>query len=292
MKIEILLLILATVTCEELIITKDYTEYLKRHVSWEVVDYEDNIFRGWTIDEARKLLGAKIPDDNEPLPIYESDKPLPSSWIWGADCIHEVRNQGSCGSCWTFGTAGMLSDRCCLNSGDHGWLAPQELVSCDKRNDGCMGGWPTWALQYVMDNKGLVHENCFPYKASAVECPTTCADSKDWKASHICNCYGMKQCLGVKSMKACITTGTVAVTFEVPQSFFGYKSGIYKCDGPSLGLHSVAATGYGDSPECHWIVRNSWGKGWGDKGYFKMACSSCGMNGKYVNGNAICETVK
>lgn len=275
-------------------ITKEYLENLKKRVSWEVVSYEDFVFKGWTEAELRNLLGVKIPEDDlVPLPEYTSDEPLPAGIDWrDSECIHNVRNQGSCGSCWTFGTTGMLSDRCCLHSGkDQGWVAPQELLSCDIRNDGCNGGWPAWALEYVLDNNGLVPESCFKYVATEAKCTKTCEDGKNWKASHICNCKGLKQCLGVENMKQCLKTGPMAVTFECCSSFFAYRSGIYKCDCESGPLHAVTAIGYATEPECYWIVRNSWGAVWGDKGYFKMSCKSCGMEGKYVNGNAICEKV-
>ena len=289
----ILLALTAGIFCEELLVTKAYTDYLKKHVDWEVVDYEENIFRGWTISEAKQFLGTVIPASDTPLPVYESSTPPPSSIVWQGDCIHAVRNQGSCGSCWTFATAGMLSDRCCLHSTDHGWLAPQELVSCDIKDDGCSGGWPAWALLYIIEKKGLVPEDCFPYLGEGTVCPTKCKNGADWASAHVCNCHGLKQCLGVENLKKCLTSGTVAVTFEVCSSFFSYRSGIYKCectDG-GMGLHSVAAIGYAETPECHWIVRNSWATYWGDKGYFKIACKSCGMDGKYPNGNVMCEKV-
>lgn len=293
MKILILLFIL-NVSFQEMLVTRAYTDYLKAHVDWEVVDYEDNIFRGWTIDEAKALLGAKIPENDVPLPVYESNIEPPESVIWSGNCVHEVRNQNSCGSCWTFGTAGMLSDRCCQDTGvDHGWLSPQELVSCDIKNDGCKGGWPTWALFYVREHKGLVPDSCFTYQGVEVECPNKCEDDKDWKTVHICNCYGLKQCLGVENIKQCLTLGPIAITFYVPRDFYMYRKGIFVCDEPeTLGLHSVTATGYATEPKCHWIVRNSWGTYWGDQGYFRMACDSCGMDGKYPNGNVICESVK
>ncbi len=295
MQIVFIIALLMAVGCEEqMLVTKAYTDYVRRHVSWKVVDYEDNIFRGWTVAEAAQLLGTiQPPVADTPLPIFETAEPVPAAIDWRGNCVHEVRNQNSCGSCWTFGTAGMLSDRCCLHVNDHGWLSPQELVSCDIRNDGCSGGWPAWALQYVLDNGGLVPEACFPYEGSNTNCPTKCTDGSDWRKAHICACHGLKQCLGVDGLKGCLKSGPVAVTFEICTSFFVYRSGIYKCDctNGENRLHTVTAVGYSDTPECHWIVRNSWSDWWGEKGYFRMAYNSCGMNGKYPNGNAMCETV-
>ena len=111
---------------DEYITTKAYTDYLKKHVEWEVTSYEDNVFRGYTLEEAKIFLGNKPPMDSEPLPLFEPFEYIPSSFDWrekNPKCVHEVRNQGSCGSCWSFATSGMLADRCCIMSTDHGLLA-------------------------------------------------------------------------------------------------------------------------------------------------------------------------
>ena len=278
-----------------MLVTRDYTEYLKKHVSWEVVDYEDNVFRGWTVEEAKKLLGAKF-EDAPHYPLLAPMTNLPASVNWqGASCDHEVRNQGNCGSCWAFATTGMLTDRCCLHGKDHGWLAPQELVSCDTTSEGCNGGWCTWALDYVKTAKGLVHEACFPYKASDLPCPTKCADGKDWASSHVCDCVGgYKICSSVEAIKTGLQSGPVTLGFGVCRSFFNYKNGVYKCDcsGSYVGLHAVLGVGYSDTPVCNYNVKNSWGAAWGNKGFFQIQCDQCGMSGTYPNGNVMCEKVE
>ena len=138
------------------------SHYLKRTVSWEVEDYETNIFRGWSLDEVRDMLGV-IPEDESSYPEVE-EVPLPSEINWaGGNCDHGVRNQGNCGSCWAFAGSGMLSDRCCLMKSDAGWLAPQELVSCDRSSNGCHGGQLDSPANYFRRNHGLVPEKCFPY---------------------------------------------------------------------------------------------------------------------------------
>lgn len=289
MRTQIFALLLAGIFCSELLVTKEYTDYLKLHATWEVVDYEENVFRGWTMEDAQVLLGAKQPDYQELLPEFISTTPNPSSFSWfGANCIHEVKNQGNCGSCWAFGVAGMVSDLCCMAKEDKGWLAPQELVSCDKSNWGCSGGWPLTAVQYVANHQGLVLDTCFTYKAANVACATKCTGTGDWV--HHCNCQQPEQCLGVENMKGCLRKGPITVTFGVCRSFFNYRNGVYHCDcgGAYAGLHAVTAVGFGDEPECFWHVRNSWGAAWGDKGYFKIGCTECGMDGKYPNGNVRC----
>jgi len=296
MKFLLVLLALTAVMAEEMLVTREYTDYLKKHVDWEVVDYEENIFRGWTMEEAKMFLGATVPEETEYIPSVVPMKNLPSSVNWaGASCDHGVRNQANCGSCWAFATTGMLSDRCCLQGHDHGWLAPQELVSCDRTSHGCSGGWCTWALNYVMSAKGLVHEACFPYRATNLPCPSKCADGKDWTSSHVCNCVGGYQvCDSVEKLKTCLQSGPVTVAFGVCRSFFNYKNGIYKCDcgGNYAGLHAVLAMGHSDSPVCHYHVRNSWDTTWGNQGYFDIACDQCGISGTYPNGNVMCAKVE
>ena len=164
----------AIVNCHpELVVTREYVAYLKKHVDWEVQDYEDNIFRGWTIEEVQSMLGLNDFDTElDDIPQVQEVHSLPTSVNWaGGICDHSVKNQGSCGACWAFATAGAMSDRCCLLSSDKGWLSPQELVSCDKRNYGCYGGSITTPLEYVKQN-GLVQEDCYPYTGQNSDCPS------------------------------------------------------------------------------------------------------------------------
>ena len=128
MRILLLLVLTLSAICfeDEYIVTKAYTDYLAKHVTWEVTPYEENVFRGYTLDEVKMFLGNKPPMYSEPLPEYQPLANLPPSFDWrevNAACIHEVRNQGNCGSCWSFASSGMLADRCCLMSSDHGLLA-------------------------------------------------------------------------------------------------------------------------------------------------------------------------
>lgn len=276
------LALLAVAFCHEILVTQEYTDYLKRTVDWEVVDYEDNIFRGWTVDEVKSLLGYNGFEEFEGEPISEGVTPSSIDWS-GANCDHGVKDQGRCGSCWAFAIVGMMSYRCCAVKGDHGWLSPQELVSCDKGNHGCQGGYLESPMRYIKNAGGLVKESCFPYKAANLACPGKCADGKDWKSAHVCHCTAYKTCGGGDAgMKACLAIGPTTFGFQVERSFQSYKSGIYKCTGSGrLGGHAVLAMGRKDNP-CHYHVKNSWGTGWGMRGYFDIACGTCQMQGGVV----------
>ncbi len=288
MRFIVVLALVAAVFCDELITTKEYVDYLKKTVSWEVQEYEDNIFRGWTVDEVKQMLGLNFHESDESFPEVEH-VPTPSNINWaGADCDHGPKDQGHCGSCWAFAATGMLSTRCCLHSADKGWLSPQELVSCDRGDSGCNGGSLSAPINYFSSHGGLVPDACFPYKAQNLPCPSKCADGKDFKSAHVCKCANPMSCSGTNGIKACLKDGPVTIGFYVCQSFMNYKSGIYKCDCTSyLGGHAVLVMGHSDTPECHFHVRNSWGTAWGQAGYFDIACTTCRLMGGSVCGKVI-----
>lgn len=293
-------LLIALASCEEMLVTKEFTDYLKRHVDYEVMDYEENPFRGYTVDEAKDFLGIfeypgmeiGYPDTN----LY-NDQAEKVDWRDCTACM-KVRDQGNCGSCWAFATVGMLGDRCCIQgktacdgSEKLVQLAPQELVGCVQY--GCRGSWPTWALDYAAKVGGVVDEKCLPYKAQTTACAKACSVTTE-KWVHKCGCDGAyTKVAGNEAMMKAINDGPITVAFWVCNSFFSYKSGIYKCEcaANGVGLHAVTMVGFDNTGgKCdHWIVRNSWGEGWGMKGYFFIGCNECGINGKYPEGNAFCK---
>jgi len=269
-------------------ITQNYLEDLKSRVDWEVVDYEDSPFRGWTIDELKSLL---TPSEVDPLdiPIKASDVEVKDiDWSKDDRCIHGVRNQGNCGSSWAISVAGMLSDHCCMKKGrDYGWLSPQEIISCDATSYGCAGGYIKNAIDYVV-SKGLVTEDCFPYSADNRNCPQECINRGVWEDSHLCKCRNLISCKGYEDMLKCIHNGPISTTLRVYQDLYYYKSGIYEWDrrGSTLGTQSVRCYGYSSQPKPHWMCINSWGTSWGEQGHFKIATGECGIE---TIGPAYCE---
>ncbi len=289
MRFIIISLLLLSVLADELLVTKDYVKELRKHVTWEVEDYESNIFKGWTVDDATNFLGLLDQEERDlSIPEHVPAASVPKEMSWrDSKCDHEVRNQGNCGSCWAFAAAGMLTDRCCIHSKDQGPLSAQELVSCEKSSYGCHGGFMGSPITYIQRHNGLVPESCDPYQAKDLTCPSKCVDGKDWQSSHICKCNNPQSCSSTNSMKSCLSSGPVTYSFRVYKSFFSYRSGIYHCDNSgSIGGHAVLAMGYGDEPECYLLTKNSWSTVWGDKGYFKMGCKTCG-----VSGGMMCSTV-
>jgi len=280
MVIIIVLMLVAACSCEKMLVTPEYTEYLKATVDWEVVDYEDNIFKGWTVDEFKTLLGDQESDflpESVPVPIATD---LPSSINWkGSNCVHKIYDQGNCGSCWAVATTGVISDSCCLQNKDYGWLGPQELVSCVRTCSGCYGGMAGVAVEYIQKH-GLVPESCFPYQANDLPCPTKCQDQSDWNSAHVCRCKEILDCGTVAGMKTCLKEGPIIVRMLCYPDFDNYKSGIYcwNKQGEFLGGHVIRCLGYSDTPKPYLTCANSWGTGWGMDGYFMISLEEgCGL---------------
>jgi C1A family cysteine protease len=275
----LVVLLLVCVYAEELAVTPEYVEHLKRVATWKVAEYEDNVFKGWTLSEVKQLLGDNQPDQA----FFEAEAVkaknyLPSYVDWADNkCVHSVLDQKNCGSCWAFAAAGVASDKCCLETHpkDYGWLSPQELLNCDGgggENNGCNGGYAYNAFKYIGEN-GLVDLNCLPYTASTDSCKRECKNGKDWNEEHKCKCKTVTDCSGFESTKACLNIGPVSARMRVYQDFLGYKEGIY-CrtkDAQELSNHAIRCTGYKDDGVVQSVhCANSWGKYWGEKGYFHI----------------------
>ena len=282
MKFVIVAILIAAISAE-LLLTPEYVEHLKKTVEWEVADYEENIFKGWTVDEFRAILGDEDKRDqhypNAKIAVASSNQPASINWQ-GANCIHEIRNQDDCGSCWAFAATSVTSDKCCLQNKDYGWLSPQELVSCDtEENKGCDGGLASNALKYVHAN-GLVPESCYEYTAEDDDCPTECDDGKSWKDSHVCKCGTVVDCGTVPLMKECLKKGPITARMKVYRDFTSYRKGVYCWDKKSSfeGGHAIRCVGYSDTPRPNLVCANSWGTSWGNQGYFNIGAEEdCGL---------------
>lgn len=204
---------------------------------------------------------------------------FPESFSWqskdGYDWNPLVRNQGACGSCWAFAAVGAMemTIKIANNTPTANMnFSEQHLVACDSNSNGCGGGQTYHAFNYIYNN-GIPWEDCFPYRAKDLPCSDTCADWQS-QAIGINGYYEVGKY--VNDIKEEVMMRPVAVSMQVYNDFNYYNTGVYEhVTGGYEGNHAVIIIGWDDNPDdapgvgC-WIVRNSWGKNWGENGYFRI----------------------
>lgn len=131
----IIALIVLVASMEKLAVTKKLINELKETVQWTVTDYYENIFRGWSVNDVKNMLGLLQPQIERTKTVSALN--VPSSFDarqkW-PNCLWPVRDQAHCGSCWAHGLSEFFSVRQCTFGGNAVELSPQDAVSCDKRN--------------------------------------------------------------------------------------------------------------------------------------------------------------
>lgn len=214
--------------------------------------------------------------------------------VGGKNFITSIKDQKSCGSCVAFGAVATVEGRLRVQRNDPNLdvnLSEAHLFFCHARDRGygCSTGW--WPQQAFDDfqSKGVADDACYPYNLSNTDCSGLCSN---W-ASRVVKISGYTNLTSKPAeIKEWVSTrGPVSACFVVYDDFFSYKSGVYKhVSGGEAGGHCVTIIGYNDSPG-YWICKNSWGEGWGDKGYFCIAYGECGIDSWLNHGvNAIENT--
>jgi len=198
--------------------------------------------------------------------------------------MHPIRDQGQCGSCWAFGSTEAFADRFTIASKGavNVVFSPEDMVSCDKSDYGCQGGYINMAWSYL-EKTGVVSEECFPYGASsgtAPACQAKCSNGAAFK-KYKCKSGSVVHPTTPAGIKAELATnGPMEGAFSVYNDFFSYKSGVYHhVSGSLAGGHAIKVLGYGNEGGLdYWLCANSWGPSWGESGYFKIKQGDCGIN--------------
>jgi C1A family cysteine protease len=242
-------------------------------------------------------------NDLTPKPAVLED--IPSAFNWmndsGADWTTPARNQGGCGSCWAFGAMSALESRINIawNTPDLDVdLSEQYILSCLPGAGSCDGGNSFAAYRLIIYNgptgnncNGIITENCLPYEGDDT---IPCSDkSPDWR-SHLlpvaaCGCWNPHFPDDIDAIKSQIVhEGPVVTYFEATGDFMQWGSthhsptDYYPYVPTSGSNHAVAIVGYKDDPLIgnggYWIVKNSWGTGWGYNGFFNIEYGSLNID--------------
>lgn len=181
--------------------------------------------------------------------------------------VSEVKNQGQCGSCWAFSTTGSLESAYAIKNQKLVEFSEQQLVDCDKVDEGCNGGLMDNAFQFIKKNNGLCTESDYKYTARDGRCQTSCSNVEGSTVQSFVDVDKTEEAL-----LAAVAQQPVSVAIEADQaSFQFYAGGVFtgKC-GNKLD-HGVLAVGFGEEDgNKFWKVKNSWGDSWGDNGYIKL----------------------
>ncbi|GLH05369.1 Cathepsin L-like proteinase [Gryllus bimaculatus] len=261
----------------------------------------------------RRLMGVHPQAIMYQLPVKElhEKEPIPEEfdsrqqWPY-CPTLREIRDQGSCGSCWAFAAVEAMSDRVCIHSEGkvNFHFSSENLVSCcSSCGFGCNGGFPGAAWEYwvetgivsggpygshqhhVNGSRGPCHEERTP--ACHTKCETGYRRDYTKDLYHGQKSYTLMQDVEEIQLEI-MKNGPVEAAFTVYEDFVQYKTGVYQhVSGSELGGHAIKIIGWGVEEDVpYWLVANSWNYDWGSQGLFKIlrGKNHCGIEESVVAG--------
>lgn len=265
-----------------------------------------NEYSADTPSEARRLGGYTAPTDGTLVLAYlvamqldtanqGGDIPPRIDWVQEG-AVTSVKNQGRCGGCWSISVAGAIEGAAAITSDLHYLqsVSFQQLISCDKTNAGCEGGFPASALLYA-NTRGTATLNDYPFTDGEKGQTTTqchiqqhpiAVDSNHGQAVTYYGAVGDDDYqTRMQKMKQGVARQPVAIAVKSEcKTFKNYKRGVLTedkdCSCSPYDIegcldHAILLVGYDDQPEDgsppYWKVKNSWGTGWGEDGYARIA---------------------
>merc|ERR1711936_84603 len=242
---------------------------------------------------AKGMYNVPLPYDAESERFYDavrySRSSVPASYnSVTLGNVSPVKSQGSCGSCVAFATMALVETCFKKAVGTFGDYSEQHFVDCAFDGDlvnGCNGAAPHGYAKWLKEKKPkLAHETTYPYKATKQSCSTTY--KQFYQGVDISGAYWTESGDEETLKKLVATHGAVVTGVAAAGPFSQYKGGIFAgCSSNAQQDHAVAVVGYGtEGGVDYWLVKNSWGTSWGEKGYIrvKRGVKMCGIGQSIV----------
>jgi cathepsin L len=263
--------------------SKTWTEGVNKYT--DATPEEFSALRGY-VKGARP---AKRSLAQQPLQVVKPSA-LPTNVDWrDKGVVTPAKDQASCGSCWTFATAETLESHYAIKTGKLVTLSEQQILDCTPNpqhcggTGGCGGGTAELAYARIAEIGGLTSEALYPYVSGGGR-NYQCKNPLPAPVAKVSNYTKLPENEYDPLLNAVATVGPIAISVDAA-AWGRYSSGVFDgCNQKNPDIdHAVVLVGYGTDDKLgdYWLVRNSWGASWGEKGYIRLKRSStveCGVD--------------
>ena len=297
----LLSLVISLISCN-----RELYEEIKAKAPFQVMDYEQHqkLFEGRTYEDFSVWKGENNLFSKEALELLKEERSktflesdqlkikatLPTEFDWRKvtpECFTPIKNQAFCGSCYSFSVTAVLESRLCIASQGRVKveLSQQDIISCDDRNSKCKGDRLDNTWKYL-ENYGTCSLQCKPYDSANGEVPPCRRSCKSMLTPYVkykARAGSWRFLTNVEEiMNEVYSAGPVSAGMVTYEDFQFYQGDIYiHTSGRQTDHHAVVILGWGYDARYksrYWILRNSWGVTWGEKGYFKILFGNYEIN--------------
>lgn len=272
--------------------TDEFKQYLwsnqeQDHTRRNLRGYTVTVQMTFTDSEEVNVNNASTQSHDDDASMVSLDIPTEVDWV-AKGAVTPVKDQGQCGSCWSFSTTGALEGAFFVKNQRLESFSEQQLVDCDNlknggKDHGCNGGLMDNAFDWIHKNGGLCTEQSYPYVSGQTMKAGTCTTTCKLVSGSIVQNHVDVTAKSDQAMMEALAKQPVSVAIEADQKEFQlYKSGVFTAACGTNLDHGVLVVGYGTDTTSglnFYKVKNSWGTTWGQNGYILLARGASYNNG-------------